>query len=395
MTSSNPVVPLDDLKADALLLADGASQLYHGVASEELDEAFSAALTRTLQYDAKTEVAVMTAALEALRDQQDHDAASWLIGEAELEAECQYLESPYGDEMMAVLFAIPIIFQEGTPHGELSPIADIERLHTLMEQAEIVSATARFGLLPFLLSPETLEYRAYAEIAETTRYLGQQVADGEGPVLRLGHCLPGAVPHELTDQVTVRYLLGVAVAKDNGEDPVDLFWEEPENDAQAFANWSLTRSETSQFHPRGTLPDGELWEDAFADALTENTAGEQPVLMVGNPLGFHEDRYMGRVLQREQALVCQFQAWLASGKSINGARITQQPVKDANHELCGWIAWLALADGECLQLSWPLLEQETEEDAYGLFQDVLDDLHLLPENARSLLQQAPGRQRLH
>lgn len=392
-TPSMPSLALEELKTDALLLAEGASQISHGVASEEVDDNFFQALTRTLKRSAQAETTVLQAAIEALRDQQDTEAVNWLLGEAELEAECQYLTSPAGDDLMAVLFAIPVLFPEGTPSGDIAGALDVETLHGLMEQAEIVSATARFGLVPYFLTPEMLEHRPFAELAEATRFLGQQVADGEGPILDLGDCLPGGCVGEVGRPVMLRYLLGVAVVPD--EDSLDLFWEEPENDAQAFTGWALNRGAGASFHPRGTLPDGPLWEDGFADALTQSTIGEQAILAVGNPVGFHEDRRYGRVLQREHEVTTVVQNWLMAEGSLEGARMTEHPVKNENHELIGWVAWVMPRSGDPLQLNWPLLPHEHWDDAHGLFQDVMEDLGVLPGNARSLMDQAPGRQWIH
>lgn len=376
-------------REDALVLARGALALFHDQADDSLDEHFSEVLSRTVKEPPAVETAIFNAAFETLREHEEPDAAAWLYDEAQLEAECQFITDAFGDERMVVLFAIPVIFSHSKGEN-LTRLPNIEALHDLMEQAEIIGATAQFGLLPYYVAPETLTHRTFSEIAELTRFLGQQVVDQEGPELQLGACLPGAQACEASEVSSLRYIVGVA-AVSRPEDAKDLFWEEPEAPADVFSAQVITQR--ADFQARGVLEEGETWESAFADALERDT--DEVVLTVGAPAGFHDDLQFGNVLLREEAFTVQFHSWLEDGGSFENLRLTEHPVQGPNQELQGWMVWMVSPQGHTLGLNWYLLPGECWEEGHGMLHDVLGELGLLSPQFAALMQRAPGQQWIH
>lgn len=391
MTSLTLAQPLslEELQEEVRCLAEGAALVYNETGSVEDDHAFGATLVRTLERESSIGNALIEAAVNTLKAHQAPAVALWLLAELELEAECTYLTDCRGEEVMAILFAIPVAVAAGCAEGEAFHLPHADRLHALIEQAEIVSSTAHFGLLPYLFCAEALERQAYPDVYKLTQFLGQQVIDGEGPILELGSHIVEDRPLAQEGPAELRYMVGVAVVKEREAE--HLFWEEPSSDAASFAHWNMS----SEIGSRGTLPSGELWEDGFLDVLNEAWDGEEAVLGVCTPLGFHDDRRYGRTLQREQNAIELFGAWMSEGYDLGGARLTQHPVKNDDHELIGWRAWVITRDEDVFSLDWPVLPHEEVEEAHAMLMDLLESLGLLPDNARGLMLQAPGRHWLH
>lgn len=385
-----PLTSSAQLERDALLLATTIARMDAGQADPSLPEVFSETLERVLSYDDPLEeVRALGHARDLLVDGGAISAAQLLFEEAEMASECVDLETPAGEPRIGVLFAIPVVLSAKDIRLAGKRLTKVDQLHEAMELAEVVSCSAEYGLLSHLVPADSLQTLTYGQLRAMTLDLATQVVEGEGPALKSHHAIPplATLPQ---GEPLLYFLVGVAVIPE--EDSGALFWARPEDQADSFVEWAISTQQG--IHARGSLPNHKPWGDEFSTMLEHHLSGAT-VLAVGEPAGIHDDMRQGWHLWREQTLLETFNAWVATGISLEGVTAGFRPLPGGAGTELGWAFVMIAGNGSACTVPWPILKGESTVEAFNQMVDTVAQTGLDAPGLRAKIAASVGCVQLH
>lgn len=331
-----------------------------GAESAQQAERFYDLLGTTMNLPVDQESAITGRAMHNLTSQGDGDSARWLAEELEMQAQLQYLPTASGHEKACLLFALPVVIPCGTSlQRSVFNTEQFEALHTILEEADVISPVAEFALLPRLLSYSEIFSLSYGQIRTLTMEFGGQVLSGvrtlEAPEnFAVAPDLEGA---GCSPYVDLYFVVGlVSTVPRELEDVFPALADAPETGARAKKN-----KDPSGFGESGAMANGSAWEKSFCPAFDAAFGALVGSLTVLPPDGITSDLRRGLELSREIGLMRMFELNVPDGVQPM-ARLSA--LMRVDNEWFVEVSCISARGGAELEMNlWSVLNHETEHEA--------------------------------
>jgi len=361
----------------------------------EADQAkLEAAIDALFEKDAAVEQDTIEAILE---DLDEHEGAvEVMLTEIETSSELAYFGK--NREHCALAFAIPVALLAGDRYREIALSTDetLEMVRVL-EDSQIVGSHTRIGILPRLFSPAELAAQSYGMLQRLTRSLGRKLREREpvrleNGILRTEFDLVETFPWGDNPHVDLRFLVGAAYTprrelehvfppvgpeETDGLMPETDGTENPEGVAQDAADDGTEAGEGGEQRgvvetltwarsadaerPRGFMPDGEFWETAFCEAVTNAFLSMRGCRGVVLPLTLHDALRTGQEYWREFGLDHQVSMGFHPDERV---LVNCMPYEDTDTDRIGWDVELRGEDGTIRDtVRWEILLHESSEES--------------------------------
>jgi hypothetical protein len=366
-----PAPTAQALHQDAVALAKDARVLCRSPKNAVAAEAFEKLLQRVLERGDPYESDVIAEAIDRLYEQDDDEAAEWLMEEFEIESELQYIVMGKGGaEKAALLFAIPVILPAFAGDAPIIPHSEhFEELHDILDEASVIDSCAQFRLLPKLFRMDELRNRPYGDFMKLARELGCQVLTPRNRDIQADDTVfpPNTAPVSDTwtgPYAQLRFLVGVAVTTHEGLEtvfpPLDEGGGESEDDTEGASE----------------EPEGVPWREPFIEALNAWTGSMLGALDVAAPVGLHEDMRFGMELHREFNCKMLLEAGMANaGLTLEEAAISEVPFSEDGNMVVGiTVTLLDPDDNDLEEMLWEVLPHETLDEAIDKLHDLMGSI---------------------
>jgi hypothetical protein len=356
----------------------------------------------------ESELAVEQDTIEALLEDLDavDGAGEVLLTEIETSSELAYFGK--NGEQCSITFAIPVAFLAGDQIRDVAfSTDDTLPLVEVLEDAQVVGAQARIGILPRLFKPAELAAQSYGMLQRMSRSLGRKMRDKEPVRLENGILNTDFKPVETyawgdNPHIDLRFLVGVVLAPTNDLENVfpevgpELLDGASPDDAMASSETPggapvLAEVQTSAWarasdeeRPRGFMPNGEFWETPFCEAVTNAFFSMRGCRGAVLPLELHDALRTGQEYWREFGLNHQVTMGFHEDEPV---LLKCMPYEDQDTHRFGWDIELSGEDGtlrdEC---RWEILMHESPEESEDLLRGMCSTMGwtisaLMPANA--------------
>lgn len=361
--------------------------------AEADQQKLEAAIDALLEKDAAVEQDTIEAILEDLDEHED--AGEVMLTEMETSSELAYFGKHR--EHCALAFAIPVALLAGDRYRDVALSTDdtLEMVRVL-EDSQVVGSHTRIGILPRLFSPAELSAQSYGMLQRLTRSLGRKLRDREPVRLENGILRTEFTPVETypwgdNPHVDLRFLVGAAYTpselehvfppvgpeevdglmpeadetgtpEDMTEDAGDDAAENGDGRAKRGVVETLTWARAADAdRPRGFMPDGEFWETAFCESVTNAFMSMRGCRGAVLPLTLHDALRTGQEYWREFGLDHQVSMGFHPDERV---LVHCMPYEDTETDRIGWDIELRGEDGTIRDtVRWEILLHESSEES--------------------------------